>query len=89
MDRSPAADPLAGVEVCSPVVREILAHLCRGDCHAYGTVAELCETRGDCVFTVLCPGCAKQFVIDDDELAELRRWTDAEGHALVCGIREE
>jgi hypothetical protein len=28
-----------------------------------------------------------QFLVDDEELAELGRWTDAEGHALVCGIQ--
>jgi hypothetical protein len=54
-------------ERLSPAVRTIVAHLCQGDCQ----------------FTILCPGCSLQSLVDEDELAELRRWTDAEGHALV------
>ena len=76
-------------ERLSPTVRAIVAHLCQGDCHAYGAVLEWCETRGDCQFAVLCPGCSRQFLVDEEELAELQRWTDAEGHALVCGVRWE
>ena len=76
-------------EILSPTVREIIAHLCQGECHTYGAVLEWCETRGDCCYAVFCPGCSAQFIVDDEELAELRRWTDAEGHALVCGVRWE
>ena len=84
-------DALAGAEILSPTVREIIRHLCAGDepCRAYGLVVEWCETRGDCCYGVVCPGCSQQFVVDDEELAELRRWTDAEGNALVCGVRWE
>ncbi len=81
----PATEPL------SETVHEIIRHLCGGGgdpaCRAFGGVVEWCEGRGDCCFAVVCPGCETQFVVDEDELAELRRWTDAEGHALVCGVR--
>ena len=71
----------------SPTVRLILDHLCQGRCHTYGDILEWCESRGDCSHAVECPTCAARFVIDDDELDDLRRWTDREGHALVCGVR--
>jgi len=67
-------------------VQEIVAHLCESDCHAFGSVLQWCETRGDCVFAVVCPGCSRQYLIDEDDLAELERWTEANGHALVCGV---
>lgn len=75
--------------ILEPTVREILIHLCAGEerCRAYGIVAQWCEARGDCTYAVVCPGCDRQFVVDEDELAELQRWTDAEGNALVCGVR--
>ena len=73
----------------SPAVLDILRHLCEGDCHTIGGVLEWCETRGDCVQVVVCPACATQFVVDDDELTELLRWTDDQGQALVCGVRWE
>lgn len=86
---SQLVDAELDLEELSPVVGEIIAHLCAGDaaCRDFGFVLEWCEARGDCCFAVVCPGCARQFVVDDDELAELRRWTDAEGNALVCGVR--
>ncbi len=77
---------LTGVEILSPTVRDIIRHLCVGECHAYGAVLQWCESRGDCAYAVRCPGCAAQFLVDEAELAELGRWTDAEGHALVCGV---
>ena len=76
-------------DILSPTVRKIIQHLCQGECHTYGAVLEWCESRGDCCYAVYCPGCSMQFHVDDDELAELQRWTDAEGHALVCGVRWE
>jgi hypothetical protein len=80
-------DPLLPEEAAlSPAVLAILRHLCVGDCHAIGAVLEWCEARGDCVQAVVCPVCDGRFVIDDDEADELRRWTDAEGRALVCGV---
>jgi len=81
------------VEILGPTVRRIIAHLCgAGDdqepgCRAYGMVVEWCEGRGDCSFAVVCPGCSTQFLVDEEELAELSRWTDTEGNALVCGVR--
>ncbi len=86
-------DALPGADILSPTVRDIIHHLCGGgdgaNCRDFGMVVEWCESRGDCCYAVVCPGCSIQFVVDADELAELRRWTDAEGHALVCGIRWE
>ena len=90
-DAFPIADPalLPSQTMLSPTVQRILAHLCGGleRCQSFGVVMEWCETRGDCCFAVVCPSCSTQFVVDDDELAELRRWTDEEGNALVCGVR--
>jgi len=82
---------LPGEEVLTPTVRRIIAHLCGGNdsCRAFGFVVEWCEARGDCCYAVVCPGCSAQFVVDEDELAELKRWTDAEGNVLVCGVRWE
>jgi len=71
----------------SPHVRAIIQHLCEGDCHTFGSVLEWCESRGDCQQAVICPGCSKHFLVDDDELDELRVWTDSNGMALVCGVR--
>jgi hypothetical protein len=71
----------------SPAVLAVLEHLCKGTCHTFGGVLEWCEARGDCCQAVVCPVCAKQFVVDDDELAELLRWTNEKGQALVCGVR--
>jgi hypothetical protein len=75
------------MESVSPAVLAVLRHLCEGDCHSFGGVLEWCETRGDCAQAVVCPVCATQFVVDDDELTELLRWTDDKGQALVCGVR--
>jgi hypothetical protein len=50
-------------------------------------VLEWCEARGDCAQAVVCPVCSAQFVVDDEELTELLRWTDEQGHVLVCGVR--
>lgn len=71
----------------SPVVGRILMHLCEGDCHTFGDILEWCETRGDCAHAVVCPSCGAQFVIDEEELTELRRWTEVHGNLHVCGIR--
>jgi len=82
-------DSLSATEIFSPTVRAIISHLCTGPCHTFGAILEWCEARGDCCYAVLCPGCSAQFLVDDDELAELRRWTTNEGHALVCGVNWE
>lgn len=76
-------------DLLSPTIREIILHLCQSPCHDFGAVVEWCEGRGDCHYAVVCPGCSTQFLVDEEELAELRRWTDAEGMALVCGVRWE
>lgn len=67
---------------------EVIAHLCAGECHAFGNVMSWCETRGDCVHQVTCPNCGSKFQLDDDDIAALERWTAANGDALVCGIRD-
>jgi hypothetical protein len=78
------ADPVLPL---SSAVQGILAHLCEGDCHAFGDILEWCEARGDCCYAVICPECRMQFVIDDDEMDELKQWTLINGSLLVCGIR--
>lgn len=78
---------IPNVESLSPEIHSIVRHLCESDCHTYGSVLEWCETRGDCVYAVTCPECNTQFVIDEDELIQLERWTESVGHTLVCGIR--
>lgn len=75
------------VAVVSAGVHAILRHLCADPCHAYGAVVEWCETRGDCVQAVVCPTCRREFLVDDDELSELMRWTDGDGKLLACGIQ--
>lgn len=68
------------------IFAEVITHLCEGDCHAFGDLIEWCESRGDCTVAVVCPSCSHQWVIDDDELDELRRWTAANGAHLGCGV---
>ena len=75
------------IDSLSPVVLDVLKHLCAGKCHAFGGVLEWCEARGDCSQAVVCPVCATQFLVDDDELSELLRWTNEQGQVLVCGVR--
>lgn len=76
------------LETMTPTVRQILSHLCGAEsgCRDFGFVMEWCEARGDCAYAVVCPGCSTQFLVDDEELADLQRWTDDQGHALVCGV---
>jgi hypothetical protein len=71
----------------SPSLHPIIQHLCEGDCHAFGSVLQWCETRGDCVYAVVCPGCSERFLIEEDALSELERWTEANGGVLVCGVQ--
>jgi hypothetical protein len=71
----------------SPAVLAIVQHLCEGDCHTFGDVAEWCETRGDCSYAVICPTCRVQFLVEEDDLVDLRRWTASRGDALACGVR--
>ena len=78
---------LLAAETLSPIVVAVLHHLCQEPCHTFGAVLEWCEARGDCAQAVVCPVCSTQYVVDDDELAELLRWTDDRGQALVCGVR--
>lgn len=67
---------------------EVLAHLCEGDCQTFGSVLSWCETRGDCVHVVTCPSCGTTFQLDDDDISALERWTDQNGEALVCGVKD-
>lgn len=57
-------------------------HLCSKG--LFGDVAEMCEMRGDCVWVVTCPDCAKTFSLDDDEYDELVAWSQSSGQS--CGI---
>lgn len=67
---------------------EVLAHLCEGDCQAYGSVLSWCETRGDCVHVVTCPSCSATFQLNDEDIDALERWTAQNGDALVCGVKD-
>ena len=75
--------------IVSPSILAIVHHLCEGECHTFGDVLEWCETRGDCSYAVVCPTCRSQFLVEEEDLAELRRWTDRQGLALSCGVRWE
>ena len=83
----PGNTALLDVTTLSPTIQDIVSHLCVGDCHAFGSVLQWCETRGDCAYAVVCPTCSKQFLIDEEDLADLERWTEANGDALVCGVQ--
>jgi hypothetical protein len=78
---------VSSLDTLSPTIQPIIRHLCEGDCHAFGSVLQWCETRGDCVYAVVCPGCSEQFLLDEPELAELERWTETNGSMLVCGVQ--
>ena len=73
-------------EPMSPIVRQILSHLCEGENRGYGTIIEWCESRGDCSQAVACPHCSTQFLLDDDEMAELRRCAARTDEMLACGV---
>jgi hypothetical protein len=81
-------EAMPGLDAVSPVAADVLAHLCAGPaaCRAIATVAECCDATDD-AYVVICPGCGARFGAGERDLADLRRWTDAEGNALVCGIR--
>jgi hypothetical protein len=70
----------------SPLVREILQHLCEGDNPSYGSIVEWCETRGDCAQAVVCPNCGAQYLLDDEEMSELRLVSTRTTDALSCGV---
>ena len=70
----------------SPALEAIVRHLCEGDCHAYGDLIEWCDSRNDCIVAVVCPTCDTRFLIDDDDLIELKRWTASQGIAFGCGV---
>ena len=83
---SPSAiDRYMEVDV-SPLVRQILMHLCEGDQPGYGAIVEWCESRGDCSQAVVCPHCGVQYVLDDDEMDELRRFAARTDAVLSCGV---
>ena len=70
----------------SPTLEAIVRHLCEGECHAYGDLIEWCESRNDCIVAVVCPTCDTRFLIEDDDLVELQRWTESNGFAFGCGV---
>ena len=70
----------------SPVVREILMHLCESENPTYGSIVEWCETRGDCAQAVVCPNCGAQYLLDDEELSELRLVSTRTTDMLSCGV---
>ena len=72
--------------VVSPLVRQILLHLCEGDQPSYGSIVEWCESRGDCAQAVVCPHCGTQYLLDDDEMDELRLISTRTNDILSCGV---
>lgn len=70
----------------SPVVREILLHLCESESPSYGSIVEWCESRGDCAQAVVCPHCGAQYLLDDEEMAELRLVSARTNEILSCGV---
>lgn len=80
--------PVDSVATMSAGAQEVIHHLCESDCHGFGDVLQWCETRGDCTYAIVCPECSTQFVLDEDELGSLERWSMAYGTVHVCGVRE-
>lgn len=74
-------------ELLPPAVIPIVQHLCESDCRAFGDIAEWCEARGDCTFAVVCPTCGTSFVVEEDDLSMLERWTAMRGESRACGVR--
>lgn len=70
----------------SPVVRQVMKHLCESDHPTFGSIVEWCETRGDCSQAVVCPHCGTQYVLDDEEMAELRLISLRTEDVLSCGV---
>ena len=70
----------------SPVVREVLMHLCEAENPSYGSIIEWCEARGDCCQAVVCPECGAQYLLDEEEMAELRVISARTGDILACGV---
>lgn len=80
--------PEQSLSMLSPGALQVVQHLCEGECQTFADVLQWCESRGDCTYAVVCPGCATQFVLDEDEVSSLERWSTANGHVLSCGLRE-
>ena len=80
--------PETSLTTLSPAAMEVIQHLCEGECRTFADVLQWCETRGDCVYAVQCPGCSSQFLLDEDDLIALERWSAANGSTLSCGLRE-
>jgi hypothetical protein len=74
-------------EDVSPVVRDVLHHLCESEHPSFGSIVEWCETRGDCSQAVVCPHCGSQYLLDDDEMAQLLAVSRTTGDLLACGVR--
>ena len=74
------------VESLSPALLTVVRHLCEGECRGFGDLVEWCESRHDCAIAVICPACSTQFLIDDDDLVVLSRWTESNGIAFGCGL---
>ena len=66
----------------SPTVDRVIEHLCSKG--LFGDIAELCETRGDCVFVVTCPDCKSMFTLDEDDYDALVRWSRSAEQR--CGV---
>lgn len=63
-------------------VDRVIEHLCSKG--LFGDVAELCESRNDCVVVVTCPDCGHMFTLDDDEYDVLLNWSRTTTQS--CGV---
>ena len=66
----------------SATVDRVIEHLCSKG--LFGDIAEMCESRGDCVFVVTCPDCKTMFTLDEDDYDALLRWSESSVES--CGV---
>jgi hypothetical protein len=63
-------------------VTQVHQHLCSKG--LFGSVAQWCEMRNDCVWVVKCPDCGESFALEEDEYELLL--ARSEETAQSCGI---
>jgi len=90
MQEAAELESIHGIGLQSSTVRAVLDHVCGGEagCRSIAKVSERCDASDDS-YVVICPGCGLRIVADEGDLGELRRWTDAVGNELACGVRWE
>lgn len=63
-------------------VDRLIQHLCSKG--IFGDIAEMCESRGDCVYVVTCPDCKTMFTLDEDDYDSLLAWSSSSDQG--CGV---